>query len=154
MRLPTLVAVVLIPAVLVAAPIPKDKEKAKDEVLILGIWKLDKFDNGGEPGGPPPDELDKIRFVFEKDGKLKLTGGPNGESIEGEYKLDPAAKPKTMDLTIQGRTAPGLYDLDGDTLKVCITEGENATRPTELKPDGNRTPVVTFKRVKEEKKDK
>jgi hypothetical protein len=34
-----------------------------------------------------------------------------------------------------------------------MSEGKDAVRPTEFKPGGMRTVVVTFKRVKEEKKE-
>lgn len=145
-------------ATLIAAPIPKDKEKVKDEEAIVGIWKIEKFDNGGGPGGPGPAEIDKIRFVFEKDGKMKLVGGPGGEAMDATYKIDPTAKVKTIDLTLSrpgGKpdTALGIYELDGDTFKLCIAEGEKSVRPEEMKPDGKRVAVVTFTRVKEEKKE-
>jgi uncharacterized protein (TIGR03067 family) len=154
MRLFAPLAAFALPALLVAAPIPKDKEKVKDEDAILGTWAIDKFDNGGGPGGPSAEDIAKIRFIFKKDGKLTLTGGPNGEEKETEYKVDPAAKVKAIDLIMDGRTAQGIYELDGDTLKLCVTEGDKAGRPEEFKPDGKLTAVVTFRRVKDEKKDK
>ncbi len=73
---------------------------------------------------------------------------------EGEYKLDPAAKVKTINLTKNGRVSPGIYELDGDTLRICLAEGTAAARPTEMKPDAKSVALVTFKRVKAEKKDK
>ena len=78
------------------------------------------------------------------------------DAKQGEYKLDPTAKPKAIDLVEPNgsRNTPGIYELDGDTLKICIAEGQNAVRPTAFKPDGMRMPVVTFKRVTEAKKDK
>jgi uncharacterized protein (TIGR03067 family) len=159
MRLLSLLAAVALPALLVAAPVPKDKEKLKDEEAILGTWKIEKFDTGGGPGGPPPGEVDKIRFVFEKDGKMKFVGGPGGEDAATTYKLDPTAKVKTLDLTMTRpgsgpQTALGIYEIDGDTLKWCMAEGANKARPEELKANGKGTVVVTFTRVKDEKKDK
>lgn len=156
MRLTLASAVLFAAAVgLTAAPVPKDKKDAKDEDAILGSWKIESFDTGGAQGAPPKGALDDMRFVFKKDGKLSVTGGPGGQSKDGEYKMDAAAKPKTIDLISNGRPAPGIYELDGDTFKLCMSEGNNAVRPAEFKPDGMRTVVVTFKRVKdEEKKDK
>jgi len=69
----------------------------------------------------------------------------------GEYKLDPDASPKSIDMSEGGRLSPGIYELDGDTLKICLAEGPTATRPTVMKPDGMRVAVVTFKRVKADK---
>lgn len=137
---------------LIAADDKKDDKKAKDDTAILGAWKIDKFDTGGGPGGPPQEALDKMRLVFKKDGKVTMAGGPSGEDMEGEFKMDPAAKPKSIDLSMMGKTANGIYELDGDTLKLCIAEPPGSARPTEMKPDGKGIAVVTLKRVKEEKK--
>ncbi len=158
MRLLALLSSLVIPALLVAAPVPKDKEKVKDDEAILGTWKIEKFDNGGGPGAPPQSDIDKMRFVFEKDGVLRMTGGPGGEDMKGTFKLDPAAKPKAIDLVMsppghQPDTLLGLYELDGDTLKLCITSGPSKVRPEQIKADGKDIAVVTFTRVKEEKKE-
>jgi uncharacterized protein (TIGR03067 family) len=160
MRLLSLLAAFAFPALLVAAPVPKDKEKPKDEDAILGTWKPDKFDNGGGPGGPAPGELDKMRFVFEKDGVLRVTGGPGGEEMKGTFRLDPTAKVKALDLVVtepggngQVQTILGVYELDGDTLKLCFGEGPKQPRPEEVKADGKRVAVVTFSREKVEKKE-
>ena len=140
-----------------AAPIPKekDKPKPKDEDAIQGTWQLDTLDAGGV--APPPVELQKIRFNF-KDGGLEVTHDMMPRDKKGTYRLDPTAKPKTIDLVEgNGQTALGIYELDGDTFKICLAEGQNAARPTEFKPAGARVVVVTFKRMTEKdepKKDK
>ncbi len=148
----------VLPVLAVAATallaVAQNKEKAKDEDAIQGTWKIEKFDNGGGQGGPSKDDLETMRLIFKKDGKMEMAGGPGGEKMEGEYKLDPAAKVKAIDLVREGRTSPGIYELDGDTLRICIAEGKDAKRPTEMKPNEKGMPVVTLKRVKEEKKDK
>jgi uncharacterized protein (TIGR03067 family) len=153
MRL-TLASAVLFAAAagLTAAPVPKDKEKVKDEDAIQGTWKIEEFDGGGNGPAPPKEMLDQMRFVFKKDGKMSMTGGPGGQSRDGEYKMDAAAKPKTLDMTLDGKPALAIYELDGDTFKMCMSEGKDAARPTEFKPGGMRTVVVKFKRVKDEEK--
>ena len=38
-------------------------------------------------------------------------------------KLDPSKKPKAIDITQlsgKGETIPGIYSIDGDTLKICM----------------------------------
>ena len=143
MRYPLASLVVLaIVGGLIAAPIPKGKPP-KDEDAIQGTWQADKVDFGGAP--LPPIDLTQLKFTF-KAGKLTM---PNAQ--DGEYKLDPAAKVKEIDLILSGRTSPGIYELVGDTLILCVAEGNNAVRPTEMKADGKRVAVVTFKRVKGEK---
>ncbi|MCU0704029.1 MAG: TIGR03067 domain-containing protein [Fimbriiglobus sp.] len=159
MRVTTLIAAIVLPTLVFAAPVPKDKEKAKDETAILGTWKIEKFDTGGGPNGPPPGEVEKIQFVFEVDSVLRIAGGPRGEQMKGSFKIDPLAKIKTIDMTMTSpgggklETMLGLYELDGDTLKLCITNGPGSPRPTDLKADGKGVALVTLKRVTEEKKD-
>ena len=135
---------------LTAAPIPKGK--VKDEEAIVGIWQIESLDFG--PGVPaPPLDFKQMRLEFKAGCKMAMTMGEM-PAKEGEYKLDTAAKVKTIDMTESGRLSPGIYELDGDTLKICLAEGANAVRPTEMQPDGMRVAVVTLKRVKVEKKDK
>ena len=135
---------------LTAAPIPKGK--VKDEDALVGLWQVEKLDFG--PGAPAiPLDVTQMKFEFKAGGKMAMTMGEM-PAKEGEYKLDPAAKVKTIDLTENDRLVPGIYELDGDTLKMCIAEGQNAARPAEMKPDGRNVAVVTLKRIKDEKKDK
>jgi uncharacterized protein (TIGR03067 family) len=143
---------------LLAAPVPKEKHKLKDDEAILGSWKIESFDTDGAPGGPPKEMIHGIRFVFEKDGKMKMSMTVSGQKQEqpAEFKLDAEPKLKTIDLIREGQAAKGLYELDGDTLKLAICDGLGKDRPTELKANKDvKVALVTFKRVKEEeKKDK
>jgi len=154
MRFPLTVGVLVACGLTVAAPIPKEKDKPKkDEDAIQGVWLLEKFEGG--PALPVPPGVQMIRFTF-KDGKLDVSqpGQPQGQ--QGTYKLDPTAKPKSIDLTEggNGRTTLGIYELDGETLKICLVDGQAAVRPAEFKPDGKQVTVVTFRRMKEDKREK
>jgi uncharacterized protein (TIGR03067 family) len=129
------------------------KEVVKDEEAIIGTWKVEKFDTGTKDG-PPAEVVEKLRFIFKKDGKM-TTVQPDGSEKEMEYKLDPTAKPKALDSKKADSPVKGIYELDGDTLKICLNQGDDGTRPTEFKPDAKKfTFILTLKRVKEEKKDK
>jgi len=56
-----------------------------------------------------------------------------GEATEADYKLDPAKKPKQIDLLFgEGRTTKGVYHLEGDTLKLCAEKETDGERPTEF----------------------
>jgi uncharacterized protein (TIGR03067 family) len=138
---------------LFAAPVPKEKEKVKDEDAIQGTWQVESFDMGGAPGGPPPGEIAKLKLTF-KDGKVTANRGDGSKEDAIDYKLDAKTKPKSIDLTEGGRPMLGIYELDGDTLKICMSEGgQQGVRPEELKSDGKNIAVITLKRVKEEKKE-
>ena len=72
---------------------------------------------------------------------------------KGTVKLDPAAKCKTMDITgtdgpNKGKTFLTIYELNGDTLKVCYDLSAKS-RPTEFesKPK-TQLFLVTYKREK------
>lgn len=129
----------------------KGDKKGKDDELILGTWKVDTFDTAGG-GGPPAEEAEKIRFVFERGGQLRMAGGPTGREMTGTFRLDPAANPKAIDLTLSRPDGAeenvfGLYQLDGDTLRLCFGSGGDEQRPQEIAATRS-TPLVTFRRVK------
>jgi uncharacterized protein (TIGR03067 family) len=139
---------------LVAAPSPKEKPKVQDEDAILGIWALVKMEDAAGIA-PPEDELLNCRHEFRKEGKLKVTQGPNGEVTEAQYKLDASAKVKTLDMIEEKQTSLCIYQLDGDTLKICVAVGPKGKRPQEMKPNGTSTcdpectMVLTMKRLKD-----
>jgi hypothetical protein len=48
------------------------------------------------------------------------------------YRLDPTKTPKLIDLEMAGVTFHGIYQLDGDTLKICVNWKKGSNRPAEL----------------------
>ena len=131
-----------------AAPVPK--AKPKDVEAIQGTWQVETFDF--DPGVPKlPFDVTQMKFTFKADGKMTMTMGDMPPK-ESEYKLLPAAKVKEIDMTESGRVARGIYEVDGDTLKMCVADGVNAVRPIEMKPVGMGVVLVTLKRVKDVKK--
>jgi uncharacterized protein (TIGR03067 family) len=60
--------------------------------------------------------------------------------------LDATKKPATLDIKYEGETELGIYELDKDSLKVCVATDE---RPKEFasKP-GSTSTLMVFKRVK------
>src|SRR5262245_23654020 len=121
---------------------------AKDEDAIQGFWLPAEAELGGNKY---PDEIRKSMKLEVKDGKYTVTVGKAPD--KGTVKLDPAAKPKSMDVTgtegpNKGRTIPAIYELDGDTLTVCY-DLSGKSRPTEFKTTtGTKLFLVTYKREK------
>jgi uncharacterized protein (TIGR03067 family) len=82
---------------------------------------------------------------------------PDGDAhtLKGEIKVDEKAKPKALDW-VKLKTAdgderpdnPAIYELDGDTFKVC-NGGHDNPRPTEFKEGEGGFSLLTFKRVKD-----
>jgi uncharacterized protein (TIGR03067 family) len=124
-----------------------DKGKGKsDKQLLQGKWEAVAAEKGGEK--IPEEILKAIKLEVKGD---KIFAEIVGENKEVPYKIDPTKKPKAIDLTIDGKDFKGIYQLDKDTLKVCTALDENAARPKEFKAE-EQTLLVTFKRVKGEKK--
>lgn len=115
-----------------------------DQVAIQGEWRVIFAEDSGRPG--PPEALRDIRMVITQDTLSMEVGGQKNVST---YRLVPSTSPKSIDLTTGGRTKPGIYDLQGDTLRICISEDRDE-RPTafDSQPDSVNDLVLTLKRVK------
>jgi RNA polymerase sigma factor (sigma-70 family) len=119
-----------------------DKEK------LQGTWHA----VSGEAEGKDVSEefVKKLSIVFAGD-KITLAGlvrGENEKGVEGTFKLDPTAKPKAIDINITNKEdAVGIYELEGDTLKLCIVEAANNERPSEF-AGKNRQVLIVLKRQK------
>jgi uncharacterized protein (TIGR03067 family) len=114
---------------LFAAPaVVRGGDDAKKETATLqGKWKPTKIE------GRNPLKLDGLLVTVRGD-KLTLEGATE-KPLEFTFKLDPAAKPKAIDVTFELGTLLGVYELDGDVLKVCyseLQESEKGRRPTEF----------------------
>lgn len=156
MRSLAVVAFASVLSAVLAAPVPKEKEKVKpkDEEAILGTWRTKSLDVG-DGVAPAPAEFQKIGYVFGE--KNAMTMVRSGKAlIEGTFKIDPAAKLKTLDLIRKdGSVSQCLYELEGDTMKLCLTQKPGAARPAEMKGDAKTVTIVfVMERDKDEKKDK
>lgn len=147
MKLPAFL-LLLTAGVLVAADdaaIKKEKEKLQGRWLIVGAVK-----DGRES---PAEELKKAKPTLTiADDKLSSSFTRQDKEVKdesGSYTIDPTAKPKTIDLKgfpVPGKTFQAIYELDGDTLKICIGE---SGRPKELTSTADsKTGVLTLKREK------
>jgi uncharacterized protein (TIGR03067 family) len=71
--------------------------------------------------------------------ELVLTGGkkvftlPDGRVEKGTYRLQAGKQPREIDATTEGRegTEPGIYAVEGDTLKLCLAT-RGGPRPREF----------------------
>ena len=111
-----------------------------------GTWRVASMEIEGKliPEANYKDEVMVLK------GDRSTTTTPGGE-IKGVFKVNPTTVPKTIDVTVaggpgKGRTHLGIYELNGDTYKVCIGL-TGKPRPTEFttKP-GSGTVLEVFKR--------
>ena len=122
----------------------------KEVRKFQGAWTFESSEAGGKK--LPAGELKGFLLIFEGQ---KHTVKKGDEVIQvGTQKLDPSKSPKTIDVTMtegpsKGAVMLGIYEFDGDTLKVCF-DAEGKKRPTEFKsPPGSKNFVNVHKRVKQ-----
>jgi RNA polymerase sigma factor (sigma-70 family) len=88
---------------------------------------------------------DKVRFVNVN------TGGKEVE-FRHRFKLDSTRKPKTIDLMAadggdKGETVLGLYEIEGDLLKLCVWDQLPRPRAFDAKEEVLRKYLITYKRA-------
>jgi uncharacterized protein (TIGR03067 family) len=145
---------VLAVALLIGADTPKD-DKVKDETNKLqGIWRVASAERDGTAA--PEDEIKKITVTIKGD---KLTARrtenadkPEEKVYEMSFTIDPTQKPKWIDVTYmdgerKGESSQGIYDLNGDTLKICMSRGNTRPNDFETKADSQRH-LMALKRGK------
>lgn len=124
------------------------KEAEADSKAMRGTWLPESAVLGGNPF---PDEVRKsIRLVLS-DGKYTVTVGDQPD--EGTTTIDASKKPKHLDIVgtkgpNKGKTFYAIYELNGDTLKVCY-DLSGTGRPTEFKSkEGTQLFLATYRREK------
>ena len=122
---------------------------AEGEDDLKGEWEVISFTGDGEE--IPKDKSPIAKLVFDKT-KLTMTGDQKPK--EFSYKLNASKKPKQMDLTplsgpFKDKTTLAIYELSGDTLKLCVYNKESKERPAEFKSEkGSSLGLLILKRIK------
>jgi uncharacterized protein (TIGR03067 family) len=112
-------------AVGLAAIIAAAQAGGGDAEKIQGTWIVVSLQDGGKQA--PEKEIEGTRLIVTKD-KMTLSK-PGGEEDSVGYTLDATKKPKWVDLTTKdGKKMLGIYELDGDNLKFCFNEKDDAKR--------------------------
>jgi predicted RecB family nuclease len=143
---------------------PSRVDAAKEEMRLLqGEWGLLERvgpdgnvtrydgDSGSSAGG-----MHHCTLVF-KDDTVRTDGDWPGlqDELKGRCRLNPKRRPKVIDFVLldasfplrgwKGRTTPGIYELEGDGLRLCIPEGDGKNRPAGFEPGGGNR-LYTFRR--------
>lgn len=114
-----------------------------DQANIQGHWRVVFAEDSGRAS--PQESLRDIRFVINQETMTMEFAGRKNEST---YKLNPSTNPKSIDMTENGRTKLGIYDLQGNTLRICMSE-DKPLRPTafDSQPGSVNDLVLTLKRM-------
>jgi uncharacterized protein (TIGR03067 family) len=113
-----------------------------DQEKIQGTWALVSGERNGKPLSY--EVIQHIKLIFAGD---KLTTQQKDHKTEATFKLDPNETPKEIDLDMQGNIGKGIYQLDGDSLKIVHGEVGDA-RPKDFPKAGSGLTILVLKREK------
>jgi uncharacterized protein (TIGR03067 family) len=123
-------------------------ESKGDAKALEGTWLPTMAELAGEKF--PDEGLKSITLTLSGSSYTVMVGKATDK---GTVKLDPGKKPKTLDITgtegpNKGKTFLAIYELKGDTLRVCYDLSGKA-RPEEFKTKADtQLFLVTYKRKK------
>jgi uncharacterized protein (TIGR03067 family) len=144
-------ALLVLAAGLLLAAEPQEEVVKKDREKIAGTWTVVLRESNGMK--VEVEELKRILVTFKADGTFEVQR--DGEKFaEGTSKIDPAKKPKEIDLTVKSmdgeqRNVKGIYEIDGDDLKICTAGPSSQDRPKEFTgKEGSGNILMAYKRKK------
>jgi uncharacterized protein (TIGR03067 family) len=147
-----LVIVSLFPAVRSQAADGDAKEEAvaKDLQAFKGTWRM----SYREEDGKKTSEEEIKDFIGTSDGSGTFTVRRGGKLFaEATVKLDPAANPKTVDVTFtegerKGKTVLGIYEMEADAFRVCVALPGDDRPAAFCAASGSGHTVVVYRREK------
>jgi uncharacterized protein (TIGR03067 family) len=133
--------------VLVVGAEPLNEAAQKEQKRLEGEWVIQQIETKDAKHKPGADE--QIVLTIQ-DRNWTFGTFQKGEIVA----LDPNTKPKLLDLKSVRPGRPSLvnesvYQIDGDVLHICIYQGKDKKRPTNLqKPTEANMVLWTLKRSK------
>jgi uncharacterized protein (TIGR03067 family) len=135
-------------ALVVSSSAGQDKAGTTDKDKFQGTWSITSGTKDGKE--MPADKVKGAKIVFEGD---KVIAKSEGKNEEATFKLDAGKKPKEIDLTLpNGEMLSGIYEMDGDTLKIALGDNPGSMRPKDFKSKEAQNNLLVLKRDKVEKK--
>ena len=91
---------------------------------LEGKWHAVEASSNGEP--PPADLMERLTLAFDGE-TVSIMGAP-----PTRFTIDSSVTPAHIDF-LNSRNQVGIYELKGDTLKICI--GMDGDRPTSFQTE-------------------
>jgi uncharacterized protein (TIGR03067 family) len=135
--------------VLCSAAPPPINESKKELARLQGTWEMVALEVNGEE--VPQKKLAGTTLTIRGDKYLVKVKDTTHETT---FEIDPKKNPKAIDMYFPNGTelpklSKGVYDLDGDTFRVCRHQMPGEDRPTQIGSWANTNLfVVTWKRKK------
>ncbi len=150
---------------------PASAETPPDGGPLKGVWQIVVFQDDGRDrlarlGAGPPRKKDTAPriaklvfsatdcFLIRGDGRREMASGLTNAGWKS-YQLDPSTTPWSIDIegfagkdSAKTRTYRGIYEIDGDLLRICYAES-GSKRPTKFESDGNNN-LFQCKRISHE----
>ena len=123
-----------------------DAALKKEHAALEGPWKIVSL----ESASGKDEKLEGAVLEFDKDAK-SIAFMKDSLNRKGTYKINPAGKPKEIDLMPgdDNKRLEGIYEIDKDKLKLCIAEDTNDGRPIEFAlKEGKRYVLIHLERAK------
>jgi uncharacterized protein (TIGR03067 family) len=143
--------IILAASAMLAADEPKPEAVKQDMKKLTGRWRAADYVSDGKHT-VPDDQLALIQLHVYLNGHFKIERA--GDTVvDGVIRIDPTKKPKTMNIEYtkgpdQGKTALAIYDIDGDTFRICRATPGNE-RPTDFESkQGMEHILLVYKREK------
>ena len=117
-----------------------------DQQLLQGTWKVVKRVKNGA-AEDPAEHPTTLKFS----GKAITETRDGKPAQEGAYTLDETKTPKRISLTGKsgdnaGKTFEAIYEIDGNTLKLAYSFGDNASTPPKDFTGGEGTGLLVLER--------
>jgi uncharacterized protein (TIGR03067 family) len=139
----------LVAALTIGTACAQDDTSKKELKKLEGTWATVSIEAAGQK--VTDEEKIKNRKLSTTGDKYRLQVGD--ETVQGTIEINPSKKPKTIDVkpdsgTNKGKTLLGIYEMDGDSLKVCLAPA-GKDRPTAFTTAAeNGHQLVVYKREK------
>ncbi|MFN8005625.1 MAG: TIGR03067 domain-containing protein [Terriglobia bacterium] len=127
---------------------------AQDSAKVLksleGTWEVASVVDNGKT--IPNEAIRGAKVIFAND-TMTLISPDGKEKTNYTIKLDPTKNPKGIDITatagtFKGKTGLGIYDLNGDVLRVCQPYQPTIPRPTSFAvPEGSGLNLMVLKKI-------
>jgi uncharacterized protein (TIGR03067 family) len=140
-------AVCVAPVRVEERPSKREQGARKDLLELQGTWQLQSVEDSKK------DKIDVKKRTLFVGGDLVLVQQGDKLVQAGQLRLNSTKSPRSIDVVVrkgehEDNTMLGIYELKGDTLKVCFDpEGENRPKKFETKKE-SAVFVATYKRVK------